>query len=462
MHNTYRKPRKIVVKTKNLFLAIPKNIFGGIPREVRIIALSLFIYVFWRWLGWETFFSLYIDKIVDNVFWISIVSAILSLCKMFLSISAGKESDNTDIRSVILLNKIVYAFVGILYFLAWFTGYLSLLILAVLMNGIASAWMFTSYQSFIRKNTKNWERGKSFGLYYVAINISVMLGALIAAVLIKYIDIHFLYLFIPVFTVLSMLIDKKLPQISKSERKKTFWNQSFIQKYMKNVFSFRPIKKVFSTLQGYSSRMYYALWFEMLFSMLNYIGFIFVPIVAIANNLSLSQIAIVFAVMRFPYIIDLFINNFSARKSKRKVLFLILLFMSLLYLLLGYHESFNNILIITFGISLWLALMRPIISAYVSDCTNPKEEWTISWIAEFVGKAGEIVWVLLFGVLSLLFGVQWSFIVVGVIVFIVSVLGLFQRYKVFWKRKRKRMWFLSAVPSKNIHEPFPMTWATQV
>jgi MFS family permease len=112
----------------------------------------------------------------------------------------------------------------------------------------------------------------------------------------------------------------------------------------------------------------------MLFSMLNYIGFIFVPIVSIANNLSLSQVAIVFAVMRFPYIIDLFVNNFSSKKSKKKILFLILLFMSLLYLLLGYNESFRNILTITFGISLGLALMRPIISAYISDCTNPKEE----------------------------------------------------------------------------------------
>jgi hypothetical protein len=68
--------------------------------------------------------------------------------------------------------------------------------------------------------------------------------------------------------------------------------------------------------------------------MLNYIGFIFVPIVSIANNLSLSQVAIVFAVMRFPYIIDLFVNNFSTKSNKRKILFLILLFISFLYLLL--------------------------------------------------------------------------------------------------------------------------------
>lgn len=52
--------------------------------------------------------------------------------------------------------------------------------------------------------------------------------------------------------------------------------------------------------------MYYALGFEVLFNLLNYVGFIFIPIVSIANNLSLSQVAIVFAAMRLPYLIDFF------------------------------------------------------------------------------------------------------------------------------------------------------------
>jgi predicted MFS family arabinose efflux permease len=56
----------------------------------------------------------------------------------------------------------------------------------------------------------------------VAINIGIMLGALLAAELIKFVDIHFTYLFVPVFAMLSFLIDRKLPNISKTQRKKFF------------------------------------------------------------------------------------------------------------------------------------------------------------------------------------------------------------------------------------------------
>jgi len=84
--------------------------------------------------------------------------------------------------------------------------------------------------------------------------------------------------------------------------------------------------------------MYYALGFEFLFNILNYVGFIFIPIVSIANNLSLSQVAIVFVVMRVPYLIDFFTGNIADNTSKRKFLFIVLLFLSLLYILLGYNE----------------------------------------------------------------------------------------------------------------------------
>jgi threonine/homoserine/homoserine lactone efflux protein len=107
---------------------------------------------------------------------------------------------------------------------------------------------------------------------------------------------------------------------------------------------------------------------------------------------------------------------------------------------------------------LGLALMRPIISAYISDCTNPKEEWTISWVAEFVGKAWEVVWVLIFGTLSLFFGVQWSFVFIGIMIFGISTRGLIQRYK----SHNKKMKIEKEITPPTITEPIPMSTATQI
>jgi MFS family permease len=154
------------------------------------------------------------------------------------------------------------------------------------------------------------------------------------------------------------------------------------------------------------------------------------------------------------------VNNFSTKSNKRKILFLILLFISFLYLLLWYNESFQSILIITFGISFGLALMRPIISAYISDCTNTKEEGTISWVAEFIGKVWEVIGILLFGSLSLVFGVQWSFVFIGILILIISIRWLIQRYKD--SVNKKTPWWKQGITLVNIQEPLPMSPTTQI
>jgi len=68
-----------------IFQIIQKDFFS-IPFSVRMISLSLFLFILGWGLGADVFFSLYIKNIVDHVFWISIIGAILSLGKMFFSI----------------------------------------------------------------------------------------------------------------------------------------------------------------------------------------------------------------------------------------------------------------------------------------------------------------------------------------------------------------------------------------
>jgi hypothetical protein len=156
----------------------------------------------------------------------------------------------------------------------------------------------------------------------------------ISAYLITKVDLPHLFIFIPIFALLSLLTDKKLPSLGKKKIKEFLAGKTFTQRFIYEIFSFRPIKKVLVKLKTYSGRMYYALAFEVLFNLLNYIGFIFIPIVSVANNLTLSQVAIVFGVMRLPYLIDFFTGNIAENGSKRKFLFVMLFFLSLLYLLL--------------------------------------------------------------------------------------------------------------------------------
>ena len=175
-------------------------------------------------------------------------------------------------------------------------------------------------------------------MYLSASNLAYVIGALIAAVLVKYIDLPYMFLFISLFAVISFFTDKKLPNLSKKKIKAFLGKDTFVHRFFIEVFSLRAIKRVVLTMKDYSHRLYYALGFEFMFNLLNSIGFIFIPIVSVQNHLTLPQIAIVFAVMRVPYLIDFFTGNIADHTSKRKFLFFILLFISFLYMLLGYNE----------------------------------------------------------------------------------------------------------------------------
>ncbi|MBU1759090.1 hypothetical protein KKG31_08470 [Patescibacteria group bacterium] len=104
----------------------------------------------------------------------------------------------------------------------------------------------------------------------------------------------------------------------------------------------------------------------------------FIPIVAMANNLSLSQIAVIFAVMRVPYVISFFTAEIADRYNKKLLIYVVLLFLSFLYTLLGFQEGFGVILTISFGIAMGLSILRPVISALVSDFTPMKDGGTVT------------------------------------------------------------------------------------
>lgn len=424
---------KTTQEHKGLVRIIQKDFFS-VPISIRIVSFSLFVFLLGRGLWADVYFSIYIKTIVDNVFRVSLIWAVLSLGKMFFSIPVGKIDDHANLKSVLFLSKWVYVITWLLYFIAGILRSPIVLLIAVILNGFATASLLITYQSFIRKHSRKNIRGTIFGLYFSSSNLAYIIWALLAAVLIKYINLPYMYLFISLFAIISFFSDQQLPSLSKKKIKEFIGKDTFLHKFFIEVFSLSAIKNVLGSMKNYSNRLYYALGFEFMFNFLNYIGFIFIPIISIKNNLTLSEIAIVFAVMRVPYLIDFFTGNIANSTSKRKFLFFVLLFISFLYMLIGYNEWFRNILVITFAISLGLALMRPVISAYVSDCVDEKDEWMISGVEEFVSKSWEMVGILLFGISSAVFGMQTSFILVGIGVFIFASLWLIRRFGLFDKK----------------------------
>lgn len=413
-----------------LFSVIKKDFFS-VPVSIRIVSLSMFLFILWRGLWGDTFFSVYIKTIIDNVFWVSVIGALLAFIKMFFSVSIGELDDHSDIRSVIFVSKAFYVLTSIAFFFAGMQHSVSLLIIAVMLNAVGSAALITSYQSMIRKYAQQDARSTVFGLYFSSANFAYVVWGLLAAVLVRYVDLPYLFLFVALFAFVSFVTDTKLPHLSKKKIKAFLGKESFLHQFFREAFSFSAFRRAFLSLKTANKKIYHALGFEFLYNILNYVGFLFIPIVALQNDLSLSQVAIVFAMMRLPYVFNFFTWEFADRYNRKKFILIILLFMSFLYALLGFRDGFASIIIISFGISFGLSLIRPVISSLVSFYADPQSSGKITGIEEFTAKSGEVFGALLFGILSVIMGMGNSFILIGVWLFVLAIVGIVKKFHLF-------------------------------
>jgi MFS family permease len=81
-----------------------------------------------------------------------------------------------------------------------------------------------------------------------------------------------------------------------------------------------------------------------------------------------------------------------------------------------------------------LSLIRPVISGLISDYADPGMWGKVTWIQEFTLNFGSMCGALIFGLLSLVFGMSDSFIVVGIITFVIAWIGIIKRFHLFQRR----------------------------
>ena len=424
-------------KRKKKFLLKLKEI---LPVKIRFVSWSLALFMLWWWLGTDTYFSVYVKEIIWNPWWVTLIWAILAFTRLLFVIPIGKMNDHVNVKYILLVWKILYVLCGLLFFFAWIFHSWILLVLATALNGFANATTFTTYRSYYSKSATKSNNVQVVWVYFSSIYITQVVWALISAFLVNYLELPYMYFFVVIFALVSLLQDQKIKTViskhyNRTRRKfynrvkkesfyemevdewwesnqKFFGKNGFVRHFLKECLSLDSWGEIWKILQKYKWNMYVALACLMFVNFLNYTWFLFIPVIAMENNLSLSQIAIVYAVMKIPYVINVFVGKFGDRYSKKLLISIILVLMSFLYLALWFNESFYTILILTFLISLWVAMLNPLSSALVLSYTQPKDKWAMAGVQDFVSRLWDIVWSLWFGTLTALIWLQKWFIVI--------------------------------------------------
>lgn len=415
-------------ETKWALLSVLKKRIFDLPISVRVVSSSLFLFILGRGLWWDPFFSVYVKSIVDNVFTLSLIWMLLPLSKLLFSIPIWELNNTSNKKYIIFVSKVIYILSGIFYFLAWVTKNVQLLIFAVILNGIASSILFITYESHIRDNINKKNSQDSWWFYFSSYNLAFVIWAVIASFLVMFIPLPFLFLFIVVFGTLSLFTDHKIPIKTKQDVKTIFAKDGFLVQLFKKSFSIKPIKDIIVFLKNSPQRYIYTLGYEWLFGILDYIWFLFIPLVAMQNDFSLSQIALIFALMKLPHVTNFFIVSFSSKFNKKLFVAVVLVFLSFLYAILGFNVSFGAILVISFGIALALSLIRPIISALITEDAHITDTGMLTGVQQFISQFAKMAGSLGFGMVVSLIWMHSGFFLVGLSLFVLSVWWLSKRY----------------------------------
>lgn len=447
------------------FLDICKSLLH-IPFGIRWVSISLFLFVMGRGLWWDAFFSVYVKQIMGTGMGLTLIGSLLPLVKLMIVIPIWTLNDQWHSRYLLLLGKILYAFSALGYFAAGLQHSPSWLIVAVVLNGLASSMMYTTYRSLYGKKAQKKNRSQIFGVYFSSINLAYVIGAGISYFLVQYLELPYMYLFVVIFGIFSILQDSKIQDFIRRKFSKT--RKRFSKKQVKKAnllyeidedsldltkmwgkkgtlaclirefFSLAPWKRMFFALQGYGLPMYVSLASQAMVSFINYVGFLFIPLIAMEHSLGLPEIAILFAVMKVPYLVNILIGNLGDKYNKKILITLLLLVSGVLFIFLWRSTGFLQIVGVSFGLSLIVALLQPITVALMLEYAKPKDKGLMAGMQEFSNRVGEIVGSFGFGVLAARIGMELSFQLLGVAILVLAAYLLSKKlfeYGVFAKRE---------------------------
>lgn len=433
-----QKNRKKLEKEKN-------NITGQIPQEIRHMSIMIFLFMLWWGLGPDIYLGIYIEKIIPYAWIVGIIWALLSGVKLALCIPIWYLDDKIDENILLKISKLLYAISALCNFWAGFLHIPTLLILGIVINGLASPIFFTTSYAIIRKKTTAEEATKSFALFNSCLRWGDVVGALIIATVADKLPMHYMFLFITAFALITI-----------NWRKRYTNPGDDLEKITDTLLHETDIyTKIEHDMGQYNKTMYMTLILQVMYGLINNITLLFVPIMAKINHMSLSQIAILFAVSYIPQMASYWLSSIRKNYNKFIVSCTALILVGICLWMFAITDTFSILFGIMLIIGVLLATINPLISGFISSITQARHRAEITGVQEFCTRTGEIIWSLIMAVTIAIEGMQHGFMIVAIAISVISMilLTIHKNFKIpTISRQTKEKFFILNMIEKFSHK----------
>ncbi|HEC21096.1 MAG TPA: MFS transporter [Candidatus Peregrinibacteria bacterium] len=384
--------------------------FRRIPNPIKRACFSAAIFT----AGWgfaDCFFAILLAEIGSGLALVGLLSSFYAFIALLLAIPVGELDGRANQKHILALGKIIYIFAGIFYFLAGYFKSIPLLVIALLANGIGNPLVYVTYNSYIRQRSSKHNSSRVFGLYAALTNLSWCGAMVLTSFLVIHFGVPLLFLFIPLFAALSLLSDLKLPACH---------NKTVLQGISDVVHKDHVYKRVFKHIRKMSFELIFTFILQFFWGVLDFVAFIYIPILALRENYSLSQVALIMAFMYVPYFFSFFFAEIADKKERMNILAISFITAALFIAALFGLKHPHAIYFLCFSLAICLAIIRPTLSGIITNLAPRGQRSEISGIQTFFTRSGAIVGSLLFGVFSQMFGLGHTFLGLAIITSLVG------------------------------------------
>jgi MFS family permease len=394
-----------------LYTRVEKD-FASIPKNVKRLTFGIFVY-YLAWGIFDPFFSIFLHNLTGNYSLAGLFYGIFFLAGAILAVPIGDLADKVNRIKYVVASVLTYPVIGLLYFaLAFFSSwaFLALLFFVRAAHGIIGLF-WVMVDSFIRKHSPKKRTSATFGLYITLQKLAFVLAPCFVIPLVYFLGItsntlHWLALVLIPFPIVAALLIFRIKDSGEA-----------ISAGVKDVIVNDGIfRKEFQDLNKLGFIGFFSLLLGFFMKATITITMFLVPLYALSLNFSIVEISILFALVHLPYLLSFFLAELSDWFGKVNLITVGFVLAALAFFAISFAMEVHFVIFVAcLFLGLVLAILQPAINGLVTDITPRVQDGEMTGLFAATLKASGFLAVILLGVLSDAFGLQFPFLVFAVL-----------------------------------------------
>jgi MFS family permease len=368
--------------------------------------------------GWgfaDPFLSLYLKEFTDQYTVIGFLFSLMSVVMISMLFIVGPLLDRCRHQTLIDGAKVGYFFVGLLYFLAGEWSSLSLLVVAIILNGALVPLVWTGTLSTLEEYSNERDTTLAFGLYATTRQVLWGAGLAISLWVVWQFPLHYIFIPVMIFPLVSILVTRKI------QEKNT---QSFFSALRSVIVQDRILLRTIRELKLFGTELRWAFLLVPLCYVIYMLGMTYIPLYAQSNGYNHVETGFLILIMTIPFAFSFLTAEIADHSERFRNIVIGALVASVA--LFGVAVWGGNASWYLFGWAFLLmagfAMIEPSLSAIISMLAPKRESGTSSEVIDLMTFGSVTLFSPLMGFLADGFGWERAFLAGSVFCLLLAIL----------------------------------------